>query len=123
MVAVICREIHSCAGNSSTGNHGMMPLPQTVMVFGDDSETVISFAVATVLSTLFGMEKLVLKRNGAGAPSEFPEKSVLIISDISQERQIGRLTGLRLHGFIGGALIISQASFESLRARPVSSIL
>lgn len=95
----------------------MMPLPQTIMVFDDDPETVVSFAVATVLSTLFGIETLVLKANWAVAPSEFPQKSVLIISGISQERQIGRLAGLRLHGFIGGALIISQSSFESLRAR------
>ena len=44
-----------------------MFLPQTVMVFGDGPEIVVSFAVATVLSTLFGMEKLVLNGNGAGA--------------------------------------------------------
>ena len=94
-----------------------MRLPQAILVFGDSPEVAVSFAAAAVLSTLFGVEKLVLKGERAVDPSELPKKSLLLMSCLSQERQIGRLVRLRLYGFNGGVLVISHHSFESLRAR------
>jgi hypothetical protein len=86
---------------------------QAVLVFAHSSSTV-PLAAATVVSTLLGIDKILLPNEPTGEKKpKFPKQSVLILS----VAEINRLASLRLSGFSGAVLILSSDSFNTLKTK------
>lgn len=90
-----------------------MQHPQAILVSVDGSETPITLAAATVLSTLLGIEKLRLQNESTETLAKFPKQSLLLLS----QARINKLAGLRLRGLNSGVLILSSDPFETLKQK------
>lgn len=86
---------------------------RTVIAVSDGSGTVPTLAAAQVLSTLLGINKLILKNEDICHSMKLPSESVILFAEI----QVRALSALRLHGFSGAVLVLSHQPFESLHKK------
>lgn len=91
-----------------------MQLPKAVLVFVNGASSAVPLAAATVVSTLLGIDKILLPNELTGTEkAKLPKQSVLLLS----QEQISQLASLRLLGFGGAVLILSSESFDVLKEK------